>query len=177
MDSRIQTAHDGLVRQFEMETGCVRAMNDSYAALQGVKSLREQLKDRADKTGRGKLADAIAALDKEAAELEGAAREAFAGLPPAAKLPENLSTINQHFAALLNIADSFDGAPTAQAEAVYTELQAVLKALLLRWQNLQTKDVPALNQQARAHGLHPVDLTRPPSRAFEEGPADADDEP
>ena len=56
-------------------------MNESYEALAQVRSLREQLKERADKAGKGETADSIAALDKQAAELGGAAQNAFFGLP------------------------------------------------------------------------------------------------
>jgi hypothetical protein len=152
-------------------------MNESYVALQQVKSLRAQLKARAEKAGKGKLADAIAALDKEAAELEGGTREAFAGLPPAGKQPENLSTVNQHFGELLNVVDSADAAPTAQAAALYAELQTALKPLLARWDALKNKSVPALNQEAKAFGLPPIVLHRPAPPAAGESSAGGDDEP
>jgi photosystem II stability/assembly factor-like uncharacterized protein len=145
MDPRIKTPPAELARQFEMQVGCVKGMNESHAALQQVRTLREHLKARAEKAGKGKLADSIAALDKQAAELEGGTRDAFSGLPPAGKLPENLSTINQHFGGLLGVADSADAAPTTQAAALYMELQEALKSLLARWDELKSRSVPALN--------------------------------
>jgi photosystem II stability/assembly factor-like uncharacterized protein len=157
MDPRIHAAHADLAKQFEMETGCVAGMNASFAALQQVKSLRTQLKDRAAKAGKGKLADFIAALDKLAAELEGGATSSFSGLPPAGKQPENMTSINQHFGGLLNVVDSADAAPTTQAAALYDELQEALKGLLARWEHLKQDAVPALNQEAKAHGLSPAD--------------------
>jgi photosystem II stability/assembly factor-like uncharacterized protein len=146
MDPRIKTPLAELARQFEMQMGCVKGMNDSYAALQQVRALREQLKARAEKAGKGKLADSIAALDKQAAELEGGTRDAFSGLPPAGKPPENLSTIHQHFSGLLGVADSADAAPTTQAAALYMELQGALKSLLARWDELKSKSATALSQ-------------------------------
>jgi len=74
-------------------------MNRSFEALSQVQSVRAQLKERAAKAGKGALADAIAALDKKTAELEGAAQSNFYGLPPGAKQPENFSSLNSISAA------------------------------------------------------------------------------
>src|SRR5260370_5456871 len=118
MDPRIKTSEADLYKQFEMEAGAVEGMNESYEALRQVQSLRAQIKDRAGKA-KGALADSISALEKQAAELEGASQSAFFGLPSSGKQPENFSTLNQHFAALLAVADSADAAPTTQASAAY----------------------------------------------------------
>src|SRR5207249_1122001 len=147
MDPRIQTPPADLAKQFEMETGAVAGLNQTYAAVQQVQSLRSELKDRAAKAGKKQLADAIAALDKKAAELAGATREGFFGLPPAGKQPENFSTLHQHFAGILSVADSADAAPPTQATAIYAELQAALKDLLARWEELKTKDLAGLDEQ------------------------------
>ena len=104
-------------------------MNESFEALSQVQSVRAQLKERAAKAGKGALADAIAALDKQSAELEGATQSSFFGLPPGAKPPENFSSLNQHFGNILAVADSADAAPTTQATAVYKELERRLEKL------------------------------------------------
>ena len=158
MDPRIQTPPADLAKQFEMETGAVAGLNQTYAAVQQVQSLRSELKDRAAKAGKKQLADAIAALDKKAAELAGATREGFFGLPPAGKQPENFSTLHQHFAGILSVADSADAAPPTQATAVYTESQAALKDLLARWEELKTKDLAGLNEQFKKAKLVPIHL-------------------
>jgi hypothetical protein len=142
MDPRIQTSLEGLKKQFDMQMGAVQGMNETFAALKGVRALRARLKERAAKAGQGSAAAAMAVLDQRAAELEGAPREAFLGLPPSGKEPENLSTLHQHFARLLAVADSADAAPTSQARAVYDELQAALKTLLTQWEQLKKDDLP-----------------------------------
>src|SRR6267154_2806553 len=123
MDPRIKTSLADLRKQFEMESGSVEGMNESFEALSQVRSVRVQLKERAAKAGKGALADAIAALDKQAAELEGAAQSNFFGLPPGAKQLENFSSLNQHFGGILSVADSADAAPMTQATAVFQELK------------------------------------------------------
>jgi len=144
MDPRIKTPEVDLRKQFEMEAGSVDGMNETFEALQQVRSLRPQLADRAGKA-KGALADSLNALDKQVAELEGASQGAFFGVPPSGKRPENLSTLNQHFGQLLNVVDSADAAPTTQASAVYLELEDSLEKLLAQWKKVRDSDLPALN--------------------------------
>jgi photosystem II stability/assembly factor-like uncharacterized protein len=176
MDPRISTSRADLAKQFEMQSGAVEGMNQSYETLQQVQSVRAQLKDRAAKAAKGALADAIALLDKQAAELEGGAQSAFFGLPPSGRQSENLSTLNQHFAAILAVADSADAAPTTQATAVYKELENALESLVSRWTKLRQEEIPNLNTQLKKANLPPIDPNLPPANrpSAEEG---GDDEP
>jgi photosystem II stability/assembly factor-like uncharacterized protein len=175
MDPRIKTSEADLHRQFEMEAGAVEGMNESYEALRQVQSLRAQLKDRAGKA-KGSLDDSINALEKQAAELEGAAQSAFFGLPSSGKQPENFSTLNQHFGALLAVADSADSAPTTQASAVYLEIEDALEKLIDRWKKIQSTDVPALNSSLNKAHLQEIDPNQPLPTAPRSAP-DGGDEP
>jgi len=156
MDPRIGAAPEDLAKQFALESSSVKGMNESFAALKQVQALRAQLKDLKAKAGTGGVAEAISALEKKAAALEGEPAEAFLGLPPSAKVTENLSLLNQHFAGLLRVADSADAAPTAQAEALHSELEKALSASLASWNELNTRDIPALNEQLKKTGLTPI---------------------
>jgi photosystem II stability/assembly factor-like uncharacterized protein len=176
MDPRIATSPADLRKQFEMQSGSVKGMNESFEALAVVRSVRAQLKDRAVKAGNGALSDAIAALDKQAAEMEGAAQSSFFGLPPGAKQPENFSSLNQHFAGILAVADSADAAPTTQATAVYKELEDALEKLVTRWTKIRQQDIATLNADLKKAGLAAVDPNRPPD-APPSSDADGDDEP
>jgi hypothetical protein len=159
-----------------MQSGSVEGMNKSFEALSQVQSVRAQLKERTAKAGKGALADAIAALDKQAAELEGAAQSNFYGLPPGAKQPENFSSLNQHFGGILAVADSADAAPTTQATAVFKELEEDLEKLVARWTKIRQQDIAALNVELKKAGLTPVDPNRPLDAA-PAADADGDDEP
>src|SRR5258708_18004449 len=105
-----------------MQSGSVEGMKESFEALSQVQSVRAQLKERAAKAEKGALADAIAAVDKQAAELEGAAQSNFFGLPPGAKQQENFSSLNQHFGGILEEVDSGAVAPSTKANADYKAL-------------------------------------------------------
>src|SRR5882762_1394594 len=171
MDPRIKTSEVDLRKQFEMEAGIVEGMNETFEALQQVRALRPQLADRAGKA-KGALADSLNALDKQVAELEGASQGSFFGVPPSGKRPENLSTLNQHFGQLLNVADSADAAPTKQASAVYLELEDSLEKLLAQWKKVRDSDLPALNVSLKKAHLEELDSNKrsaAPSADSDEG--------
>ncbi|HLZ92541.1 MAG TPA: hypothetical protein VKQ28_12570 [Candidatus Acidoferrum sp.] len=174
IDPRIKTSDADLRKQFEMEAGIVEGMNETFQALQQVRALRPQLTNRAAKV-KGPLADSLTALDKLAAELEGASQGAFFGVPPSGKRPENLSTLNQHFGQLLGVVDSADAAPTTQASAAYLELEDSLGKVLAQWKKLRDSDVPQLNaalKKAHIEELNAEKVGEPPVDG-----SDEDDEP
>jgi photosystem II stability/assembly factor-like uncharacterized protein len=176
MDPRITASLADLRKQFEMQSGSVEGMNESFEAHSQVRSVRTQLQERSTKAGKGAVTDAIAALDKQAGELEGATQGNFFGLPLGGKQPENFSTLNQHFGGILGVADSADAAPTTQATTVYKELEDALKNLVSRWTKIRQQDIPALNRELQKAGLPPVDPNKAPSGA-PSADADGDDEP
>jgi membrane-associated HD superfamily phosphohydrolase len=174
MDPRTKTSDADLRKQFEMEAGIVEGMNETFQALQQVRALRPQLTDRASKA-KGALADSLAALDKQAAELEGASQGAFFGLPPSGKQPENLSTLNQHFGQLLAVVDSADAAPTTQASAVYLELKEDFGKVQTHWNKLLDVDLPLLNATLKKARLEEIDPKKTAPAAA--GDSEQDDEP
>ena len=176
MDPRIKASLSDLRKQFEMQRGAVEGMNKSLGALLQVRSVRTQLKECSAKAGKGTLVDAIAALDKQAAELEGAAQSNFFGPPSGAKRAEDFSSLNQHFGGILAVADSADAVPTTQATAVFKELQEDLERLAERWTRIRQQDIPALNADLKKAGLAPVDPNKSPDAA-PLADADGDDEP
>jgi hypothetical protein len=177
MDPRITTSLDDLRKQHDIELGATEGMNDSYESLEQVQSVRAQLKDLTAKAGgNAKLSGNLASLDKQCAELEGATRPAFFGPPQAGKQPENFSTLNQHFSAILGVADSADAAPTTQAEAAYGELENSSTALRKRWSALREGEILDLNAQLEKAGLSAIDPKKPlPEKPA--GASEGDDEP
>jgi photosystem II stability/assembly factor-like uncharacterized protein len=177
MDPRIQTALEDLRKQYEMEAGAVEGMNETYEALEQVKSTRGQIKALSPKAaGNSHLAKDLESLDKQCAELEGATQNPFYGLPPSGKRPENLSTLHQHFAGILGVADSADAAPTTQAEAAYRELEEGETALRKKWSAAKGRDLLDLNAELKKAGLPTIDPKKPLADELG-GASDGDDEP
>src|SRR5438445_8568449 len=71
MDPRVKTSADDLRRQFDLESGIVDAMNQSYGPLQQVRSLREQLKNVKARVKRGQMQRLVDTLGQRASDLEG----------------------------------------------------------------------------------------------------------
>jgi hypothetical protein len=139
MDPRIKTAVAELRAQFEMETGTVRGMNESFKSLAQVRSVREQLVERSTNAGNSPLSASLSAAEKKVAELEGSAESSFFGVPASGKRPENFSALNQHFGNLLAVADSADSAPTSQAQSAYREEVNALQNLGPNGQRFATR--------------------------------------
>ncbi len=177
MDPRIQTPLEDLRKQHEMEMGAVEGMDDSYESLEQVKSVRAQIKDLLKKVaGKDKLGKQLAALDSQCAELEGATQRSFYGVPTNGKQPENLSTLNQHFSAILAVADSADAAPTTQATSAYQDLEQSETALRRRWSAIRERDIPDLNKGLNKAALASIDPLKPLGEELG-GASDGDDEP
>jgi len=177
MDPRIRTSLDDLRKQHEMEMAAVEGMDESYESLGQVKSVRDQIKALSRKVAdKDKLAKELEGLDSQCAELEGAKQHSFYGVPGSGKQPENLSTLNQHFAAILAIADSADAAPTTQAAAAYKDLEDSDTAVRRHWSAIRERDIPDLNKNLSKAGLEPIDPKKPLTEELG-GAAEGDDEP
>ncbi len=178
MDPRIKSSDGELRAQFEMESGSVQGMNESFKMLSEVRSVREQLDERAKKLAdqKGALADSIATLKKQLGDLEGGAQSSFYGVPSSGKPPENFSTLNQHFGNLLAVADSADAAPTTQAQSVYREVTGALQTLQRKWNAVRERDLPRLNEELRKNGQAAIDPIAAPSSPIESA-GEGDDEP
>jgi photosystem II stability/assembly factor-like uncharacterized protein len=175
MDPRITSSAADLAKQFDMERGATAGMDDTYESLEQIHSLRSQLKELLPKL-KGKPSADATVLDRQFAELEGSAQPNFFGIPPRGKQPENFSSLNQHYSAILAVADSADTAPTTQATIVFQELESESANLRKRMTNLRQKEIPNLNKALKKAGLSELDPQKPPADK-PGGVAEGDDEP
>jgi len=157
MDPRVTATPPQLAAQFDLETKIIAAMNASFDSLQQVRSARDQLKNVGSRAPKGPLADAIAALDKSAAHLEGA----VAGFFGPQTGPPGFARLNGEFGLLLRYVDSADGPPTAVAQETFTTFESSLDILQKKWGEVQTKEILALNEKLRAANLPAVSTKTP----------------
>jgi len=157
MDPRIKTPMAGLQQQFRLAIQISEAMRQDYQSLQEVKRLRSHLKDLHEQAGKGPLADAIGAVDKKAAALEGSARE-FGGPGSGGGGDENLSRLNGELSTVFEVIEGADATPTIHATAAVAELQKVLAEQVARWRDLKGKDVPRLNEELKKANLPALKL-------------------
>jgi photosystem II stability/assembly factor-like uncharacterized protein len=177
MDPRSKTSQDDLRKQHDLQIGAAESMDESYDALVQVQSVLAQIKELQPKAaGKGRLSESLAAFDKQCAVLAGATQSGFFGTAPSGKEPENFSTLNQHFGAILTITDSADVAPTTQTTATYSELEQSETSLRKRWSALRERELLDLNGELKGVGLPQIDYRKPLAKELS-GVAAGDDEP
>lgn len=156
MDPRVKTPPEDLSKQFELEMQIANSLHQDYQALQQIKALREDLKNLQSRA-QGSVADAIKALDQKAAVLEGTsggyAATYFNG-------PEGVSfaRLNAGFTKLYTDIDSADSAPTTQQATALADLERALAAQVANWNEMKTRDVPAVNSQLKPSGLPEITI-------------------
>jgi photosystem II stability/assembly factor-like uncharacterized protein len=154
MDPRVKTSSADLKAQFVLETKITDAMHRDFAALTQVRKLRARLKELQQSGGQNVQA-AIADLDKKVAELEGV-EGGYGASFLASPSGRGLVRLNEGLNRLLSIVDSADAAPTTQAVAMFGDVEKTLDEQLIRWTEIQKKDLPALNAALQQAGIPEV---------------------
>jgi hypothetical protein len=149
----VRTPPEGLAQQFALSMQVWDALNRGGGMLREARSVRAQLRELRPKA-KGDVATAIAALDAKAAAVAGSGGGFLGG----GEGPETLSRLNGNLAQLLDLLQDADVAPTSVVAAAVSERIDVLGPLLLRWNEIGTRDVPALNRRLKAAGLVEVRL-------------------
>jgi hypothetical protein len=162
MDPRVKTPVKGLELQFAIARQSWEGMSTAQAMLKQVRALRTQLKKLGEQAGKdGALAEALAALDKKAAALEGAGgqgRRGGAGRFAAAGGADSLTRLYFELNSLLTSVDKADATPTASVVAASKKVQQSLAAVLGRWDALKAQDLKAFNDLLQKAKLPVVDL-------------------
>jgi len=172
MDPRVKVTEEELKEQWDAEAKICEAMNSSYDGLLEVRSARAQLKERAEKLqGRPPaLAQAIKALEKRTAPLEGAARK-FG--PPVKE--DSFGKLNGELGLMLASVDSADGGLTATQRETLADVAKAMGEVSARWNELKAHDLAALNERLLAAGMNSIDVQAPVAAPAESD--DGEDEP
>jgi photosystem II stability/assembly factor-like uncharacterized protein len=158
MDPRVKTPEDDLRRQFELDTGIVDAMSQSYDAQQQVRNLRQQLNAAKARAKEARLLRDIASLEQKAAELDGS-EGGWGALFLSTPEGKSLTRLNVGLNTLLAAVDSADTAPTETENTTFHDVETALKGQLILWNEIKTKDVAELNKQLQRSGLAALDLS------------------
>ena len=148
----------GLAQQFQLETEITASLHQNYAAVQQIRELRKQLSGLQPRVSQAALTEAIASLEKKAAELEGSTG-GYGATFLSSPAGRSLARLNAGLRDLLTVADTADAAPTTQHLAMLKSLQSALNQQLSAWNEMKNRDVAALNQQLKATTLPQVVLT------------------
>ena len=148
MDPRVKTSPAGLQQQFKLSNDLYTQLLTLSPATEEAGALRKQLKDLQSKA-TGEALAAIKALDQKLQALAGGATRR----PGAGTEPPTLGGLKTKFLTLFGVFQEADVAPSTQAASAVADLQKQLPPLMQRWNELKTKDLPALNQQLKGANL------------------------
>jgi len=155
MDPRVKVAPLALAQQVALERRIVETMNQSFATVEKISRVRDQLKTALTQLKPGAdaaLIDSASALDKKAAELIAVEVQ----YPPVGII--SAAALNGALGSLLGLVESADAAPTAQANETFVIYQRSLNEQLAKWDQLKAKDIPALNELLRQRQMHPIEI-------------------
>jgi hypothetical protein len=146
MDPRVTTSSAALKRQYELSMRCYDGLSRAQSALDGIQSLRKQLKDV--KPAAGPAAEAAAALDEQAGALAGSGGGGRRGRGAGAG--ESLSKLRGDLNGLLGLLQAADVDPTVQATTAVAETERKLTELITRWEELKSRELATLNEKLKA---------------------------
>jgi hypothetical protein len=159
MDPRVKDAL-GVQQQSTMSKALYDDVLAAEKALAQVRAVRAQLAEMRDRAGSA--ADAIAAFDKKALEIEGATgggrggRGGGGGRGALPTGPETLSSAAGSLSGLIRLLEAADVAPTTQLAASVADRRRQIAALMQRWTALKTTDLATLNAQLKQANLPAV---------------------
>jgi hypothetical protein len=155
MDPRVQTSADDLRKQFELMLKMRDRQDELNKAVMAIRETRTQLQALEKRLGTGEpekslvtfsadLRKKMSAIEEELVQVNGKSTEDFANYPV---------KLDSKFGALQNLVDSADTAPTAAELAVFSQLDQQLEAQLVKWREVLSKDLPAINDAMQKHNV------------------------
>jgi photosystem II stability/assembly factor-like uncharacterized protein len=148
MDPRVKTSEADLARQFDLSWQLYQDVLQATAALGQINSLREQVKKLQEQT-QEKNRD-LTAFEDQLDDLAGG--ETRRRRHPR-ESDETLEAVRGALRGLHDLVQGADVAPTTQAVAASAKGHQALLPILARWEELETKELPQMNQRVKKSGL------------------------
>jgi photosystem II stability/assembly factor-like uncharacterized protein len=155
MDPRVQTSPEDLRKQFELMVKLRDRQHEMNTVVIAIRDLRAQLQAIERRVGSGDSGKPVAAACAELRKKIGDIQEQLVQVNSKSSEDQaNYPTmLNSKVAYLQNVVDSADTAPTPAEEAVFADLDARLDAQLVKWREVLSKDLPALNETMRKNNV------------------------
>jgi photosystem II stability/assembly factor-like uncharacterized protein len=156
MDPRVKTSAEDLHKQFDLMLKMRDRQDEMNKTILAIRDLRGQLQALEKRLeplgGQAKpltslsadLRKKISAIEEELIQVNSKASEDELNYP---------TRLNSKIGYLQAAIDSADVAPTEGEIAVFAELDQQLEAQLVQWREVNTKDVPALNDAMRKNNV------------------------
>jgi len=160
MDPRVKTSGADLEQQFQLASKLAARVGEFSAAVTQADDLEKQIVARTKEAeGKAELAAALADLEKKVETVAGAGAGAgfgFFGFAVPGKEPTTLRQVQTAMVALMGIIESADGPPSADAAAASEKWEAVGKATVARWEEIQTKELGRVNSLLQRAQVQPL---------------------
>jgi hypothetical protein len=156
MDPRVKTSAEELRKQFDLMLKMRDRQDEMNKTILAIRDLRSQLQALEKRLEPlGDQAKSLASLSADLRKKIGAIEEELIQVNSKASEDElNYPTkLNSKIGYLQAAIDSADTAPTEGEIAVFAELDRQLEAQLVPWREVNTKDVPALNEAMRKNNI------------------------
>ncbi|HEV2426021.1 MAG TPA: glycoside hydrolase [Terriglobia bacterium] len=164
MDPRVKTSPVGLQQQFRAEQRLAALMASDYQAAGEARAVQSALQKLNGKAS-GPLAEAVSAFQRKLRSLAGAPGGFFA--PPSREV--TLARASGDAAGLYGIIGGADAAPTAAQTAGLAQVERESAEVSKRWNEIKSRDIPALNRQLSGAGLPEVHVEAQPQPEEESG--------
>jgi photosystem II stability/assembly factor-like uncharacterized protein len=172
MDPRVKTSEADLKLRFTTAKRVYDAIQADGDIFDQARTVRAQIKKLRERSGspaaqpNGALADALRAVDDQAAPFAGAVagRGAAASdaAPGAAAGGITLTRIHAQLGSLLALVESADAKPTTQAESAIAETLRAREEPVAKWRELKTRGLPTLNTALQKAKLPTITLVTAP---------------
>lgn len=149
MDPRVKTSNKDLERKFEAEMRLSSILSDSSQAVFEAESIRGQLEKLGPQT-KAATKETISAFEKKFTALVGSPAGGFAAAPSD---EATLTRVNSDCGTLYGQVWQADVEPTNAQQQALENLEKDGGALLTKWRQFKSTEVPALN-----HALHDANL-------------------
>ncbi len=143
-----------LKEQFDLALQIRDKVSDANNAVILIRNLKEQVKERLNKSTDSRLADAAGKLTSDLSSVEEAIYQVR---NQSNQDPLNFPIkINNRLASLLRVVNAGDGKPIANAYPIFKDLSAELKVQTDKLQQILASDLPEFNKEATRLGLTPL---------------------
>jgi hypothetical protein len=157
MDPRVKTSPAGLEQQLSASLRLAKFMEEDYDALMQAREIQKQVLALEQKEMPHAVVQKLREFGQQVTTIEGGGR---GGRRRGATGPPSLSSLNGQLAQVFEVIQGSDNAPTTQALAAVTKLEARVQQQLAAWKSLQTGQMASLNQHLAAADLPAIALKK-----------------
>ncbi|HZV03598.1 MAG TPA: hypothetical protein VE999_00780, partial [Gemmataceae bacterium] len=166
MDPRVKTPAADLEKQFLISMQCYEGVRQIRTTLAQTRQLRDRLKAARERAGGGDIREALNALDRKVAALEGTfSPRGRPGLMRSEDTRPTLAKLSGDLSAVMSLVQGADRTPTTQAMAAADGSSKALSELLTRWSNLKTEELKSINEKLRQANLPAINLEAESSKS------------